>query len=216
MNQNQLLMKKITLFLIVLSLNFIVFAQISVSGIVTNDSVPLESANVFIKNSTKGIATNSLGEFKLRAKKGDTLSVSYLGYKTKELVLNRTQELDIKLVEDSFDEVVVVGYMNSTCFGWTCGGSYVVDETKIDNEIKNNKLFPNPSSSGIFQLKLVEDYDEVKISISNMSGRIIQNSTYQKFGEKITINLSQFSTGIYIISIVADGKRLEPSKAVKS
>lgn len=207
-------MKKMTLFIVALSLNFMASAQILVSGVVTNDSIPLESANVYIKNSTKGIATNSNGEFKLEAKKGDTLSVSYLGYKSQEIVLNTTQNLNIKIEEDSFDEVVIVGYMNSSRFVWTCGGIRIC-ETHIEYEsIEKTKLFPNPSSDGNFQLKLTEDYDKVEISIANMSGRIIQNLTYQKFGEKVTINLSQFSTGIYIVNIIADGKRLEPIKAI--
>ena len=88
--------------------------------------------------------------------------------------------------------------------------------TYWDNtNVEKHKLFPNPSSNGIFQLKLVEDYVEVKISIANMSGRIIQNSSHQKFGKKVTVDLSQFSTGIYVVNIVVDGKRLEPIKAVK-
>lgn len=207
-----------TLLTIAICYNLIAMAQISVSGIVTNDSIPLESANVYIKNSIKGTATNSKGEFKLNAQKGDALSVSYLGYKTKEHVLNTTQDIDIKLEEDSFEEVVVIGYQNATKIWYkgACGG-YSVEVFQLKNKpIKANILFPNPSSSGIFQLKLVEDYDELKISISNMSGRIIQNSTFQKFGSKIDIDLSEYSTGIYIVNIIADGKLLEVIKAVRS
>lgn len=207
-----------TLLTIALYFNLMAIAQISVTGIVTNDSIPLESANVFIKNSTKGIATNSKGEFKLNAQKGDTLSVSYLGYKTKELILNTTQDIDIKLEEDSFDEVVVIGYQSSTKIWYkaACGG-YSVEVFQLKNKpIKANKLFPNPSSSGVFQLQLNDNYEKVEISIANMSGRIIQNSTHQKFGKKIGVDLSQFSSGIYIVKILADGKRLESIKAVRS
>ncbi|NRD23267.1 carboxypeptidase-like regulatory domain-containing protein [Winogradskyella litoriviva] len=211
-------MKKMTLFTIALCYNLIAMAQISVTGIVTNDSIPLESANVFIKNSTKGIATNSKGEFKLEATKGDTLSVSYLGYKSQEFVIYKTEQIEIKLEEDSFDEVVVIGYQNATKIWYkaACGG-YSVEVFQLKNKlIKANKLFPNPSSSGIFQLKLVEDYEEVKIAIANMSGRIIQSSTFQKFGSKIDIDLSEYSTGIYIVNIIADDKRLEPIKAIRN
>lgn len=204
-----------TLFTVVLCFNLVAMAQISVSGIVTNDSIPLESANVFIKNSTKGIATNSLGEFKLQAKKGDTLSVSYLGYKTKELVLNTTQNLDIKLEVDSFDEAVVIAYGSITRTTFCCGGIRIC-EIHESKSMEKNKLFPNPSSNGIFQLQLNEDYDNVEISIVNMSGRIIQNSTYQKFDKNLNIDLSQYASGIYIVNIIADGRRLEPIKAVRN
>ena len=207
-------MKKLTLLTIVLCYNLIAMAQISVTGIVTNDSIPLVSANVFIKNSTKGIATSSNGEFKLEAKKGDTLSVSYLGYKPQEFVLTDTEEIEIKLKEDTLNEAVVIAYSGHRC--WTTGcGICITYERYWETNLEKNKLFPNPSSNGIFQLKLVEDYVEVKISIANMSGRIIQNSSHQKLGKKVTIDLSQFSTGIYVVNIVTDGKRLEPIKAVK-
>lgn len=209
-------MKKMILLTIALCYNLIAMAQISVTGIVTNDSIPLESANVFIKNSTKGIATSSKGEFKLEARKGDTLSVSYLGYKPQEFVIDKTEQIEIKLKEDTLNEVVVVAYDSSYCRSTLCGGLDWLYDTYYDNtNVEKNKLFPNPSSNGIFQLKLVEDYDEVKISITNMSGRIIQNSPHQKLSKKVTIDLSQFSTGIYVVNILADGKRLEPIKAVK-
>ncbi|RED43238.1 putative secreted protein (Por secretion system target) [Winogradskyella eximia] len=207
-------MKKMTLLFVTLSFTLVTMAQISVSGTVTNDSIPLESASVIIKNSTHGIATNSKGEFKIEAIKGDTLSVSYLGYKPQEFVLTDTEEIEIKLKEDTLNEAVVIAYSGHRC--WTTGcGICITYERYWETNLEKNKLFPNPSSNGIFQLKLVEDYAEVKISIANMSGRIIQNSSHQKLGKKVTIDLSQFSTGIYVVNIVTDGKRLEPIKAVK-
>ncbi|NRD21335.1 carboxypeptidase-like regulatory domain-containing protein [Winogradskyella eckloniae] len=208
-------MKKMTLLAVVLCFNLVAMAQISITGTVTNDSIPLESANVFIKNSTKGIATNAIGEFKLKAIKGDTLSISYLGYKTKEVVLDKTHNLDINLEEDSFDEVVLIAYGSHRRTSLCCGGIRIC-ELHIDNKSNNkNKLFPNPSSNGIFQLQLNEDYDNVEISIANMSGRIIQNSTFQKFNNPIDINVSEFSSGVYLVNIIADGKRLKTIKAVK-
>ncbi|WP_178985846.1 carboxypeptidase-like regulatory domain-containing protein [Winogradskyella helgolandensis] len=211
-------MKKSTLVLIALSLSFFASAQISITGTVANDSIPLESASVIIKNSTKGIATNEKGEFKLEAKKGDTLVVSYLGYETKELVLNNTEEIGINLEEDSFDEVVIVGYQNvtKTWYKRACGGFSVEKSELYNKSEKRNKLYPNPSSNGIFQLKLTEDYDEVIISIANSSGQMLKKTTHQKFGENIIIDVSQFAARLYIVSIIADGKQLESIKAIKS
>ena len=216
-NQNQLHMKKMTLLIIALSFSIAAMAQISVTGIVTNDSIPLESANVIIKNSTKGIATNRNGKFNIEAKKGDTLSISYLGYKTKEVVINERDDLKVKLEEGfNLNEVVIIACGSDSCRRTISCGFSVSFETILSNKIVNNKLYPNPSSNGIFQLKLNEDYDEVKISIATLSGRIIQNSQHQKIGEKVTIDLSEFSTGIYIVNIVADGKQFQPIKAVRS
>jgi hypothetical protein len=216
-------MKKITFLLLALSFSICSLAQIMIKGTVSNDSIPLESASVIIKNSQKGVATNDKGKFKLEAKKGDTLSVSYLGFQTKEVVVNRRENLNILLeVGNNLDEILVIGYESTTkCSYILCGGRIIcgveceteIIEEKLDKILP--KLYPNPSSNGIFQLKLAENYDEVKISVTNLSGQTIQNSTHQKFGEKLNIDLSQYATGIYIISIIADGKSLETIKAIR-
>jgi len=219
-------MKKITILILALCFTVTSIAQILVTGVVSNDSITLESASILIKNSTKGIATNSKGQFKIEAKPGDTLSVSYIGYENKEIVLNKDRHLEIKLIEGGkLKAAVVNGFLNdrksicrAVCYSETrCG---VGIETSVNYKLLSNqvrpKLFPNPSSNGVFQLKLNEDYDEVKISIANSSGQIIQNSTHQKFGEKVTIDVSQFASGICIINIIADGKQLESIKAIRS
>lgn len=203
-----------TLLIAAFTISFIASAQILVTGIVTNDSISLESASVIIKNSTKGIATNAKGEFKLEAKKGDTLTISYLGYQSKEIVVLNNDELKIKMIDGGkLDEVIIEAYASYRrgCSGMSCKVTVIVG----DFEKLKPKLFPNPSSNGIFQLTLNEDYDEVEISVSNISGRIIQNSTHQKFEDKVVVDLSQFSAGIYIVNIIANGgNRLEPIKAL--
>ncbi|MBC3847465.1 carboxypeptidase-like regulatory domain-containing protein [Winogradskyella echinorum] len=218
-------MKKITFIILALSVSTLSFGQITIKGKVQNDSIPLESASIAIKNSQKGTITNMIGEFKIEAKKGDTLSISYIGYKTKDIVVNQDEIFRIKLEEGgNLDEVVVNAY--GIARKVTCGVCYCVTkcgiyseevlESKEIFEADALKLYPNPSSNGIFQLMFVEDYNDVKISIANMSGQTIQNSTHQKFGEKLSVDLSEHSAGIYIINIVADGKRLKAVKAIKS
>lgn len=216
-------MKKITLLLFAISFSITAFAQITVKGSVLSDSIPMESASIVIKNSTKGVATNAKGRFKIEAKKGDTLSVSYLGYKTQEYLVLKDETLKINLeVDNALEEVLVVGYMSTTktyckticrtSCGIYCKGVLIEE---VDTNENPAKLYPNPSSTGIFQLRLNEDYDEVKISIANMSGRIIQNKIYQKNNRHLNVDLSQFSTGIYIVNVIEDGKRLKAVKAIR-
>lgn len=219
-------MKKFTILLLTLSFSISTFAQVTIKGTVISDSIPLESASVIIKNSTKGVATNENGEFIIETKKGDTLSVSYLGYETKEITVNKNEDLKINLeVGSNLEEVIVIAYATTSIYcklgcgsrirgcGASCEG-VVVKELVSDHN--KPKLYPNPSSSGIFQLKLNEDYNEVKISVANISGQTILNTKHQKFGEKLTIDLSEFSTGIYIINVIADGQYLEAFKAIRS
>jgi hypothetical protein len=210
-------MKNITFFILAFSFAISVNAQVSISGTVTNDSIPLESASVIIKHSTTGIATKSDGTFKIEAKIGDTLSVSYLGYKTKELIVDKPRDLKIQLQEDfSLDEVLIKGYSSHrNCRTMCCGVScvYIVE---LSEPKEKQRLFPNPSANGIFQIQGLEDYKEVKISVATLSGRTILNKTHDKFSQRLTIDLSQFSKDIYIINIIADGERLEPLKAIRN
>ncbi|MFI2742450.1 SusC/RagA family TonB-linked outer membrane protein [Zhouia sp. PK063] len=90
--------------------------QQTITGVVVdNEGLPLAGANVMVKGTTKGSTTNFDGEFTIDASNGQTLIVSYLGFKTKEVIVDGTN-LKIQLALDSskLDEVVVVGYGKQT------------------------------------------------------------------------------------------------------
>ena len=77
---------------------------------VTGESVI--GASVVVKGTTNGTITDFDGNFSLSGvKKGATLQVSFVGYKTQEVVWNGSS-LTITLKDDTqaLDEVVVVGY----------------------------------------------------------------------------------------------------------
>lgn len=88
------------------------FAQIRVSGVVTDSSgEPLTGATVLEKGTSNGTSTNIDGQYALTVQEGKTLVFSYIGYETKELVV-KGNTLDVVLKEDNqlLDEVVVIGY----------------------------------------------------------------------------------------------------------
>ena len=62
------------------------------------------------KGTTNGVTTDLYGKFSLNVKRGATLVISYIGYKTQEAKADANMK--ITLTEDSelLDEVVVVGY----------------------------------------------------------------------------------------------------------
>lgn len=208
-------MKKIILLLYFFSLTTTFYAQLEITGTVYYDSIPLESASVIIKNSTKGVATNQKGEFNITVKKGDTLSISYLGLKNEELAIEKSSKIRFDLIEDnSLDEIVLLGY-SYTRRSISCG--YIVEIVYKEEQLGQDKpiLYPNPSSSGKFQLKLNEAYEEIKIFITTINGQKIQYTENRMFGNRLNIDLSEFATGIYIINIIADGKSLETIKAIR-
>ena len=90
----------------------VAFAQSKVSGLVTDKTgEPLIGVNVLEKGTTNGMITNIDGKFVLNVAKGKTLVISYVGYKTQEVVVN-SATLNVVLEEDSetLEEVVVIGY----------------------------------------------------------------------------------------------------------
>jgi len=91
-----------------------VWAQsLAIKGVVYDSTgEPIIGASVLEKGTTNGIITDLDGNFSLQVKKGAVLVVSFIGYKTQEVVVNSVQSLKITLLEDAkaLDEVVVIGY----------------------------------------------------------------------------------------------------------
>lgn len=80
--------------------------------IVDHTSSPIIGANVMVKGTTNGTITDLDGKFILtNVEKGATLQISFLGYKTQEVLYNG-EPLYITLRENTelLDEVVVIGY----------------------------------------------------------------------------------------------------------
>ena len=90
-----------------------VMAQSTIKGTVVDESgVPLPSASVLFKGTTRGVVTDFDGNFSIEASIGDVLEVSYLGMKTVQVTVKNTDDLKITLEIDAaaLTEVVVVGY----------------------------------------------------------------------------------------------------------
>lgn len=83
-------------------------------GTVIDDSgLPVIGANIKVKDSDiLGVITDIEGNFTLEAPENSTLVVSYIGYKTQEVLTKGQKTVRIVLHEDTetLDEVVVVGY----------------------------------------------------------------------------------------------------------
>lgn len=87
--------------------------QFIVKGTVNDVMGPVIGASVVEKgNPTNGTITDIDGNFSLSVKPNTTLIVSYIGYKSQEVLVVAGKPLIIKLIEDNeiLEEVVVVGY----------------------------------------------------------------------------------------------------------
>lgn len=101
----------------ILAFFFIAYSSaqnISVSGVVQdNTGMPIPGANIIIEGTMTGTTSDFDGNFTLKEVGiGDTISISYVGYITKDIVITSSAALTIQLDEDisQLEEVVVVGY----------------------------------------------------------------------------------------------------------
>lgn len=90
----------------------IVVKNYTVKGIVIDDqNLPLAGVNVVLKNSNVGIQTDFDGKFEFPKKltEGDVLIFSYIGFETKEYVLEASESkvIDIKMQFDATDIILM-------------------------------------------------------------------------------------------------------------
>lgn len=88
------------------------WAWADVTGVVRDEQgEPLIGVSVVLEGTTQGTITDFDGQFVLSAQEGQTLEISYMGYRTERVKVGKGA-LTVVLSEDTkaLDEVVVVGY----------------------------------------------------------------------------------------------------------
>ncbi|MCB0632611.1 MAG: TonB-dependent receptor [Lewinella sp.] len=116
-------MKKISLSLLLTILTVGLYAQLTVTGMVKDESgEPLLGATVLEKGTINGTATDIDGAYTLTVSGPDAiLEISYTGFEAMEMPVRGRTNLDITMSSASIDisEVVVVGYGESRKEGLT-------------------------------------------------------------------------------------------------
>lgn len=146
-NSNNYTMKTKFNGILTLLLAFVVqisFAQQkTISGTVSDDSGGLPGVSVLIKGTTTGTETDFDGKYSIKAKAGDVLVFTYLGYKTVERTVAAANTINVKMVEggEVLDEVVVVGY------GTTTKKAYAGTASVVKAENLEAKSFSNVSQA---------------------------------------------------------------------
>lgn len=115
---------------------------IEISGVVQDNSgVPIPGANILVKGTSLGTVTDFDGNFKLsNVQVNSTLSVSYVGYITREVIVTKSTSLTILLQEDlaTLEEVVVIGYGTQTKKEVT--GAVSVVSSKTIEDLKPTRI----------------------------------------------------------------------------
>ncbi len=129
---------KVNFFLILMSFfisSSILAQQKTISGTVSDDTGTLPGVSVIIKGTVSGSETDFDGKYTIKAKVGDVLVFSYLGYKTLEKTVGASGTINARMTVDSLvlDEVVVVAYGTQTKKS-IVGAVEVVSSDVIENQ----------------------------------------------------------------------------------
>jgi len=132
-----------------LFITFSAFAQSTITGTVKDSKgITLPGVSVRVKGTAVGAVTDNDGKFSIRAAENSTLTFTYIGYVTKEVVVAGKSTVTVVLDDDSqgLDEVVVVGYgaqKKSTLTGAIA---------QINSEEIMKSPTPNPTNSLVGRL----------------------------------------------------------------
>lgn len=220
-------MRQTTLTILAIIAVFSINAQTIITGTVSDITGPLPFVNVSVSGTNSGTITDVKGDFTIEANKEEVLTISYVGYTSKSIRIDSLNHYEIYLDIESLDEVVITGYgtyskHTRVCYGIsraiTCEfpGSHI--SQKISHTFNESiiKTYPNPTSTGYITIEVPEQYTSLEMSVHSITGQRIIHQTYDQPKERLSIDLSRFSTGVYIINMVANGEPLPAQKVIKT
>ena len=107
-------LKYLTILILALFLSNTIFAQIGITGKVTdNNGRPFSGVSVMNKGTSNGTTTDANGAYTLNVPNSKTVLVfSFVGYPSREIVVGNKTTIDVSLSPSAgqLDEVVVTGY----------------------------------------------------------------------------------------------------------
>ena len=139
-------MKKALFFIVCLCFAINMMAQTkTITGVVVDATgEPVIGASVLEVGTTNGTITDVDGNFTIQVPVGAKLDVSYIGYKTQQIVVGVPNIYKVVLKEDAemLDEVVVTGY------GMSQKRSLMTNSiSKLDDKVLQNAAMSNAAQS---------------------------------------------------------------------
>ncbi len=129
----------------------IISDQIQITGQITDENgEALPGASIVVQGTTEGTTTDMDGNYSLIVPNDATISISFVGYTTQEIVVGARTVIDIQMEPDSeqLEEIIVVGYGTAKLKDIT--GSVV----QLDLEESPASLSPNSNALQALRGKL--------------------------------------------------------------
>lgn len=135
-------MKKYLLLFFMMSIPFVLNAQVQVKGVVTasDNGQTLVGVSVMEQGTLNGVVTDLDGNYSIDVKSADAVLVfSSIGYKTTEVTVGSQSVIDVVMDVDQqlLDEVVVMGYSTKTR-GEITSAVTTVSADKLKDVVSNN------------------------------------------------------------------------------
>lgn len=165
-------MKRFLLLILLLFVSYVA-AQSKVSGIVLDEfGSPVAFANIVFKNSNEGTITNDNGRFYMEADKTyDTLIISFIGYDTQEISLDKKVNYDLKITmieaAEQLDEVVI----------------YTGKQSKKNNPAIEilKKIWAKKRENGVRKFKSYQydKYEKVEFDLNTIDSALIKSKVFK-------------------------------------
>lgn len=176
-------------------------AEIIRGEVVDASGTELSGATVMIKGTNMGTVTHSDGNFELKAKPGETLVISYVGYETKEIIASSSRVIAV-LEPASMGEVVLV-----------VGAIVTIKRSKpvpliqklVDTTFEKFSVYPSP----VYRNSTIKiDFKKLApgkyiLSMIGVSGQIIQSEeiNVETKGQATEMKLRDMRAGTYIVQV---------------
>ena len=204
----------------------VMYAQ-KVTGTVSDGSDALPGVSIQVKGSTTGTETDFDGKYSINANSGDVLVFNYLGYKSEERTVDSEAVINVSLLQDatSLDEIVVVGYGNTTKKEVTSAVTTVGEEQfnkgtvnspsgLLQGKVAGLSIYNkggNPNQDAVIRLRgistvgansspLIVIDGVIGASLNNVDPSDIQTLTVLKDGSAAAIYGSRGSSGVIIVT----------------
>lgn len=215
----------------------------TVSGTVTDENnQPLPGATVVVQGTNTGTTTDFDGKYQIRATRGQTLAMSYVGYATQNVVVSSATHNVSLQPDNTLDEVVVVGYGTQSKRSLV-GSVEIVDSstlskikaTSIGQALQGTASGVNiinsggaPGTNPIIRIRgissvnaeaaplIVVDGVPYNGNLNNISQEQIESISVLKDASATTIYGSRASNGIVLITTKSGKKGKEPSITFKT
>lgn len=103
----------------------------TITGVVTDSTgIPLTGATITVKGTKYSVTTDKGGRFSVNVSPGDVLTISYIGYESREVTISNNQALNIRLnlSKSVMNETVVTGMVNRDKASFTGAASTFTGE----------------------------------------------------------------------------------------